>query len=113
MISIDIESRPDTIERLKPFDNIELIVGDTRDPALAWQISKRGSIDILFIDTDHNGEQVIIELSLYSPLVRPGGIILFDDIRINDGMSQWWDNLDEGKFELPGMHHTGFGVVFR
>ena len=113
VISLDIESRPDTIERLKPFDNIELIVGNTRDPALAWQICKRGPIDILFIDTDHTAEQVIIELSLYGPLVRPGGIILFDDIRINDGMSQWWDNLNEDKLELPEMHHTGFGVVFR
>ena len=113
VISVDIESRPDTIERLKSFGNIELIVGNTRDPSLAWQISKRGPIDILFIDTDHNAEQVIIELSLYGPLVRPGGIILFDDIRINDGMSQWWDSLNEDKLELPEMHHTGFGVFFR
>ena len=113
VISIDIESRPDTVERLKPFDNVELVVGNTRDPALAWQIGKRGPIDILFIDTEHNAEQVIIELSLYGPLVRPGGIILFHDIRINEGMSQWWDNLDEDKLELPEMHHSGFGVVFR
>ncbi len=70
---------------------------------------------MLFIDTVHTAEQFAAELALFGPLVRPGGVILFDDIRINEGMSQWGggDNLKENKLELPEMHPTGFGVVFR
>ncbi len=113
VLSIDIEIRPDATNRLLAFDNIELRQGDTRDPALAAEVAKRGPIDLLFIDTDHTAEQVTVELALFGPLVRPGGLIFFDDIRINPGMSAWWDSLEENKLELPQMHWTGFGVVFR
>ena len=113
VLSIDIEIRPDAKERLFAFDNVELMQGDTRDPALVAEVAKLGPIDLLFIDTDHTAEQVTIELALFGPLVRPGGLVFFDDIRINPGMSTWWDALDEDKLELPEMHWTGFGVVFR
>ncbi len=113
VLSIDIEIRPDARERLLAFDNVELMQGDTSDPALADEVANRGPIDLLFIDTDHTAEQVTAELSLFGPLVRPGGLIFFDDIRINPGMSAWWDSLNEDKLELPEMHWTGFGVVFR
>ncbi len=113
VLPIDIEIRPDARERLLAFDNIKLRHGDTRDPELVAEVAKRGPIDLLFIDTDHTAEQVTAELSLFGPLVRPGGLIFFDDIRMNPGMSAWWDELDEDKLDLPEMHWTGFGVVFR
>lgn len=113
VLSIDIEIRPDARERLLAFDNVELMQGDTRDAALVAEVATRGPIDLLFIDTDHIAEQVTAELALFGPLVRPCGLIFFDDIRINPGMSAWWDSLDEDKLELPEMHWTGFGVVFR
>lgn len=37
-------------------------------------------IDFLFIDGDHRYEGVRADFELYSPLVRPGGIIAFHDI---------------------------------
>ena len=95
VLSIDIEIRPDARERLFAFDNVELMQGDTRDPNLAAEVAMRCPIDLLFIDTDHTAEQVTAELALFGPLVRPGGLIFFDDIRVNPGMSAWWDNLDE------------------
>ncbi len=113
VLSIDIEIRADARERLLVFDNIEFIQGDTRSPELVAEVAKYGPIDLLFIDTDHTAEQVTAELALFGPLVRPGGLIFFDDIRMNPGMSAWWDNLGEDKLELPEMHWTGFGVVFR
>lgn len=113
VLSIDIEVRPDARERLLAFDNVELMQGDTRDATLVAEVAKRGPIDLLFIDTDHTAGQVTAELALFGPLVRPGGLIFFDDIRINPGMSAWWDDLQEDKLELPEMHWTGFGVVFR
>ncbi len=113
VLSIDIEIRPDAKERLLTFDNIELLYGDARSPDLANEVAMRGLIDLLFIDTDHTADQVTAELALFGPLVRPGGLIFFDDIRMNPGMSAWWESLEEDKLELPEMHWTGFGVVFR
>ncbi len=113
VLSVDIEIRADARERLLAFDNVELMQGDTRNPELVTEVAKRGPIDLLFIDTLHTAEQVTAELALFGPLVRPGGLIFFDDIRMNPGMSAWWDILDEDKLELPEMHWTGFGVVFR
>lgn len=37
-------------------------------------------LDVLFIDGDHSYEGVKRDFELWSPLVRPGGIILFHDI---------------------------------
>ncbi len=113
VLSIDIEIRPDARERLLAFQNVELMQGDTRDTELVAEVAKRDPIDLLFIDTLHTADQVTAELALFGPLVRPGGLIFFDDIRMNPGMSAWWDGLEEDKLELPEMHWTGFGVVFR
>lgn len=80
---------------------------------MAQQIAKHGQIDLLFVDTDHTAEQVKAEMALYGPLVRPGGIILLDDIRMHLCVSAWWAELDEDKLELPELHWTSFGVFFR
>ena len=37
-------------------------------------------LDFLFIDGDHSFEGVSKDHQLYSPLVRPGGVIAFHDI---------------------------------
>ncbi|MBI1332734.1 MAG: hypothetical protein GC165_07620 [Armatimonadetes bacterium] len=113
VVSIDIDQQDETRRKLEVFDNIELVEGDTRDSSLASEIAKSAPIDLLFIDTDHTGEQVMAEMALYAPLVRKGGLILFDDIRMHPCMSKWWDELDEDKLEMPELHWTSFGVVFR
>ncbi|MBU37734.1 MAG: methyltransferase, partial [Anaerolineaceae bacterium] len=38
------------------------------------------AIDFLFIDGDHRYEAVRRDFQLYSPLLRPGGIVAFHDI---------------------------------
>jgi predicted O-methyltransferase YrrM len=38
------------------------------------------NLDVLFIDGDHSYEGVKKDFELWSPLVRPGGIVLFHDI---------------------------------
>lgn len=37
-------------------------------------------IDLLFIDGDHSGLGIAADFAMYSPLVRPGGVIAFHDI---------------------------------
>lgn len=47
------------------------------------------NIDLLFIDGDHRYESVLRDFRLWSPLVKPGGVIAFHDYRppgdIHDG----------------------------
>lgn len=38
-----------------------------------------GSFDLIYIDGDHSANQVYIDAKLSLPLLKPGGILLFDD----------------------------------
>jgi predicted O-methyltransferase YrrM len=53
-------------------------------------------IDFLFIDGDHTYDGVKNDYQMYSPLVRPGGLIVFHDIAGNYADTQvkrFWDTL--------------------
>lgn len=57
-------------------------------------------IDLLLIDGDHSYEGVKTDFYLYSPLVRPGGVIGFHDIVENRldpdiRVSQFWNEIKE------------------
>jgi predicted O-methyltransferase YrrM len=62
-------------------DSVEFIVGKSAD--LAWQFSPQ-TIDLLFIDGDHTYEGVKIDLELWVPLVKPGGIVAGHDYSWDD-----------------------------
>lgn len=64
-------------------------------------------IDLLYIDSDHSFKTAMSEYTLYGSLVRKGGVMLFDDITINDEMKSFWMKVDGPKVELPHLH-TGF-----
>jgi predicted O-methyltransferase YrrM len=53
------------------------------------------SLDFLFIDGDHRYEAIKSDFNMYSSLVRPGGIIAFHDIAINEegGGSRFWNEI--------------------
>jgi predicted O-methyltransferase YrrM len=53
-------------------------------------------IDFLFIDGDHSYEGVKKDWEMYSPLVSPGGLVVFHDVAGNYGETQvkaFWDRL--------------------
>jgi predicted O-methyltransferase YrrM len=54
-------------------------------------------VDFLFIDGDHSYEGVKRDFELWSPLVRPGGLIAFHDMRPDhpDGVPRLWAELRE------------------
>jgi predicted O-methyltransferase YrrM len=59
---------------------------------------KGNAADFLFIDADHTAKGVRADYSLYSPLVRKGGIIAFHDIAITNaeyGVRALWGELKE------------------
>jgi predicted O-methyltransferase YrrM len=76
-------------------------------------------IDFLFIDGDHTYEGVAKDYANYAPLVRPGGVIGFHDIRSPDptyGVPQLWNELKHKlphkEFLEPGGINMGVGVLF-
>lgn len=69
-------------------------------------------IDLLHIDGLHTLEAVTHDFETYGPLVRPGGLVLFHDIR-----SQWrevgefWDTL-VGRYKTRAVEHSnGLGIL--
>lgn len=83
---------------------------------------KDNSIDLLFIDGDHEYESVMKDYKLYLPKVKDNGIILIDDIQLSPDMERFWADIPEYKFDLnfirpkdafrPG-RGCGFGVVLK
>ena len=90
--------------------NIEYRIQDSLE---LFDVPKFG-IDILFIDTLHDGIQPLKEWKLWSPFVRKGGIVMFDDIHLLPPMEKFWEEFNPligEKFELPIHGGAGFGVV--
>ena len=85
IISIDIAYT--LLQRLayklfaKPGQRIKCIAGDSKKQVRRVQRALAGrKIDLLFIDGDHSFLGVVSDYALYSPLVKPGGVIAFHDI---------------------------------
>ena len=74
------------------------------------------NIDVLFLDTLHDGQRCQGEFDLYKDDVVPGGLIFFDDVYLNDEMRAFWENFKpEGfeKFNLPVHGNAGFGCLIK
>ena len=78
-------------------------------------------LDFLFIDGDHSFAGVLKDWEMYSPLVAPGGIVAFHDIKnceyhIRAGcfVHDFWPLVRGNKIELLSNEHIwgGIGVVF-
>lgn len=51
-------------------------------------------LDFLFIDADHSYEGVKMDFEMYSPLVKPGGIIALHDIHLpSAGVGKFWNEI--------------------
>lgn len=88
--------------------NVKYILQDSLIP-----VHTEDLIDILFIDTDHDGIRCGQEFNLYLPRMKNNGIILFDDIGLNVEMKMFWNSFNPGyvKHELPVHGWAGFGVI--
>ena len=108
---------------------IVLLRGDSHDPGTLREIREiigDEGIVFLFIDGDHRYEGVKRDYEMYSPLVRPGGIIAFHDIVPGSeenvgGVPRFWEEL---KKKLPGNQVKeivkdwgqggyGIGIIFK
>ena len=87
ILSVDLEYKPGQKEALSAFarasQSITCVAADSHAPATLAMVQTwlRGAkFDFLLIDGDHSMSGVKSDYVMYSPLVKPGGIIAFHDI---------------------------------
>ena len=78
-------TRDTVLENIKRFgfttDICEIVAAKSEEPAALAQIGSR-RLATLFIDGDHSYEGVKRDWERYSPLVEPGGYVIFDDYKM-------------------------------
>ncbi len=112
VITIDIDQNCSNEVRSFGFKNIVAITSDSLE--FTKQLYRYPIIDILFIDSLHNFHQTYREYEHYRPYVREGGLIIFDDIRINGEMTAFWNYfVIDKKFDLSVLHFSGFGIAIK
>lgn len=93
------------------------VAADSQDPATVEVVTAgRPSIDFLFIDGDHSYRGIRRDFDLWSPHVRPGGVIAFHDtwpnrMRAEPGVAKL---VDELRYERPSLEWTdpdGAGIT--
>ncbi len=107
-----------------PKQKIHLIRGDSHSQLMLEEVKKvllPGWLDFLFIDGDHTLEGVRSDYEMYSPLVKPGGTIIFHDICIHRvefdcHVDEFWNKLKQGReywefIENPKQGVYGIGVT--
>lgn len=86
-------------------DNIEYIIGDsTKDTDLT-------NCPIIFLDVDHDG---LYENIFYGYLksINWKGILILDDIHLNQPMKEFWNKISEEKYDITSIGHwSGTGLV--
>ena len=100
------------------FPNVEFtdIPTNSHDPQTVEAVRHRGPFDFAFIDGDHTYDGVRQDWLLYSPMVRPGGVVAFHDTwptpkRHEPGVVAW---VEELRHLLPSVQWTapeGAGIA--
>ena len=91
------------------------LIGSSHSPETvekAYRCAKDG-VDLLFIDGDHRYPSVLMDWLLYSPLVKPGGLIAFHDVAVtidgSYGVPQFVEALSQGR--IDGQRHPLSTIV--
>lgn len=86
-------------------DNIEYIIGDsTKDTDL-------NNCSIIFLDVDHDGSYENIFYD-YLKSINWKGILILDDIHLNQPMKEFWNKISEEKYDITNIGHwSGTGLV--
>lgn len=99
-------------ERLDPRSTI--IIGNSHEPQTLEKVrSYVNSVDLLFIDGDHEYESVAKDWAMYHSLVKPGGIIAFHDSVCKAqhfGIFQFLYDLSNGN--IDNKHHILHNIVY-
>jgi predicted O-methyltransferase YrrM len=115
VITIDNNLHPNTRKHLNTnYPNIITIEGDTEEVSAQVETALAGkTIDLLFIDSTHDGHTPRKEFEIYSKYFSPIALVVADDISIDKIMENFWTNMPGEKASFLYLHpryHTGFGV---
>ena len=108
-------------KRLVEDPRFTLILGDSGSPAVHNAVTALGlQFDVILIDGNHESDAAARDTELYLPLLRPGGLAVWHDIRLeppNGIKPLWYGRL---KHELPGTteyyvrpDNNGYGLWYK
>ncbi len=89
-------------------DNVEFIIDNILNKEYENLIL---SSKFIMLDTDHLGE---FEREFYNHLksINYKGLLLIDDIKLNDPMISFWESITDEKYDISNIgHHSGTGLV--
>jgi predicted O-methyltransferase YrrM len=105
----------------KANQQLHLLRADSHSPRTrthAQQLLAGRPLDLLFIDGDHTFDGAKSDWQMYSPLVRPGGLIVFHDIAgvyADTQVKSFWDTLKPQYSHREYISHPngkfGIGIV--
>jgi hypothetical protein len=101
VLSYDLVHQPE-IQEIK-IPNIKFIKGDVLKDEI--------TAPFIILDTYHDGtfEQKFVD---YLEKINYKGLVMFDDIYLNNEMTNFWDGLKNEKYDLTEIgHHTGTGIA--
>jgi hypothetical protein len=105
IITYDLNKRSNLLDNI---DNVERVLLDCN--LMNNDIIESAKIILLDVDP-HNGDQ---EIEFYYKLKNTNfrGILLCDDININEGMKEFWETINEEKYDISELgHFSGTGLV--
>jgi predicted O-methyltransferase YrrM len=81
--------------------------------AIDGAIADVGTLDFAFIDADHTREATLEHFHLVVPRMRPGAVVLLDDITWDDGMRRAWRTVagDARVARSLGLHRLGVLII--
>jgi hypothetical protein len=93
--------------------NVEKKIGDYKQDPLLSSRPISDNVSLIVFDCDpHNGvlEKEFVEFLTNSAYK---GVVIFDDINLNDNMKQFWESVTQEKYDITDKGHwSGTGVVF-
>lgn len=127
VVTIDLEYDARANPIFSAFHNMRRIIGDTISPnmpALVTQALKGRTIDLLFLDSEHDGSTPLRELANFRHLFSKPCLVVCDDVvsayadaEQQHLMQSFWHIMPGEKYELNFLHPAygdvklpGFGV---
>lgn len=112
LVTVDL-LKPPFVALAKCMDDsrLHIVSGNDLNLGIYGSLNLRG-IDLLFIDSLHEHEQIRSEWALYEDFLNDGAIVVMDDIHMNEGMTRFWDELPYPKVDTGKQFHwSGWGIV--
>ena len=90
---------------------VEIITGEFSQ-TLPGLLENNDKPDFVFVDGNHQYDAVLEYYTLLKPIVRPGSVLIFDDIHWSPGMERAWNAVVDDPDVTVTVDLFFFGLVF-